>query len=122
MRCGGLLIVLSAAWVTAVACAAVQGQADNWQPWRGPDANGFAAKADPPLKWDDKTNVRWKTPIPGQGSSTPIVWGEQIFLLTSIDTGKEAGPKDIPKPDPKFEKDKKTRAPTTHHQFVVLCL
>jgi outer membrane protein assembly factor BamB len=96
--------------------------ADNWHQWRGPEASGFAPKADPPLKWDDKTNVRWKTPIPGRGSSTPIVWGDQIFILTVIDTGKQADAKDIPKPDPKFEKDKKTQAPTTYHQFVVCCI
>jgi outer membrane protein assembly factor BamB len=122
MRCLGLVALLSFLGVSAAlpAADAEQNPADNWPQWRGPEASGFAAKADPPLKWDDKTNVRWKTPIPGRGSSTPIVWGDQTFILTAIDTGKQADAKDIPKPDPKFEKDKKTQAPTTYHQFVVL--
>lgn len=115
-----LLLVLASS--NLLVADAKQSPPDNWHQWRGPEASGFAAKADPPLKWDDKTNVRWKTAVPGRGSSTPIVWDKQIFILTAIDTGKAADPKDIPKPDPKFEKDKKTRAPTTYHQFVVLCI
>src|SRR6266851_5100131 len=93
---------------------------DNWHQWRGPLANGTAPKGDPPVKWDDKTNVKWKTPIPGKGTSTPIVWGDQVFVLTAIDTGKVADPTTLPKPDARFEK--KTNAPTTVFQFVVMSL
>jgi outer membrane protein assembly factor BamB len=90
-----------------------------WPHWRGPLANGSAPGATPPLKWDAATNVAWKAAVPGRGASTPIVWGDQVFLLTAIDTGKKADPKDLPaKADPKFEK--KTTAPDTYHQFVVL--
>lgn len=92
----------------------------NWPQWRGPECNGFAPNANPPIKWDDKTNVKWKTPIPGKGTSTPVVWGDKLFLLTAIDTRKPADPKDIPPVDPKFET--KTKPPTTYHQYVVLCL
>jgi outer membrane protein assembly factor BamB len=92
----------------------------NWHQWRGPEANGTAPTGDPPLTWDDKTNIKWKTPLPGRGTSTPIIWGDQIFLLTASDTGKEADPKDIPKPDPNFQV--KTRPPTTYHQFDVVCV
>lgn len=90
----------------------------NWHQWRGPNANGISPGGDPPLRWDATTNIKWKAAIPGQGSSTPIVWGEQIFILTAIDTNKEARPEDLPKPDPKFEK--KTVPPRTYHQYVVL--
>jgi outer membrane protein assembly factor BamB len=93
---------------------------DNWHQWRGPDATGFAPTADPPLTWDAKTNIKWKTEIPGRGASTPIIWGDRIFVLTALDTGREADPKDIPKPDPRFEQ--KTKPPTTYHQWIVLCL
>jgi len=95
---------------------------DNWHQWRGPEATGLAPKGDPPLKWDDKTNVKWKTAIPGQGSATPIVWGDQVFVVTAIDTGRAADPDKLPKPDPRYEKDKKTKPPKTYHQFAVLCL
>jgi outer membrane protein assembly factor BamB len=94
--------------------------ADNWPHWRGPLANGFVPGGDPPVKWDEKTNVRWRTPIPGKGSSTPIVWGERIFVLTAIDTGREAAAADLPRPDPGFERI--PRAPTTYYQFIILCL
>lgn len=93
---------------------------DNWHQWRGPEATGVAPKGDPPTKWNEKTNIKWKAAIPGRGSATPIVWGDQVFIATTIDTGKEAEEKDLPKSDPKREK--KTRAPKTYHQFVVLSL
>jgi outer membrane protein assembly factor BamB len=92
---------------------------DNWHQWRGPLANGMSPNGDPPIRWDDSTNVKWKTPLPGRGSSTPIIWGKKVFLITAIDTGRQAKPEDLPKVDPKFEK--KTKPPTTYYQFVVLC-
>jgi outer membrane protein assembly factor BamB len=93
---------------------------DNWPQWRGPLANGTAPKGDPPVRWDEQTHVKWKTPIPGKGSSTPIVWGDRVFVLTALDTARPAAPEDLPKADGRFEK--KTNAPTTYYQFLVLCL
>lgn len=93
---------------------------DNWHQWRGPRANGTAPRGKPPVKWDDKTNLKWKTPLPGLGTSTPIVWGDLVFVLTAIDTGRQASAADIPKPNPRFEK--KTSPPTTYHQLVVLAI
>jgi outer membrane protein assembly factor BamB len=96
------------------------GPLENWHQWRGPLATGLAPHGDPPVTWDAKKNVKWKTPLPGRGSSTPIVWGDNIFLLTAIDTGRAADPAALPKPNSRLEK--KTKAPMTFHQFVVLCL
>jgi outer membrane protein assembly factor BamB len=93
---------------------------DNWPQWRGPLASGMAPKADPPAHWDERTNIKWKAAIPGRGSATPIVWGDRVFVLTAIDTGRAADAKDIPKSDDRFVT--KTNAPTTYYQFVVLCL
>ena len=90
---------------------------DNWHQWRGPNATGVAPHGDPPVKWDDKTNIKWKTAIPGRGTSTPIVWGDQVFVLTAIETGKVAADADLPKVDPKLEK--RTSPPKTYDQFVV---
>ncbi|MCS6852205.1 MAG: PQQ-binding-like beta-propeller repeat protein [Gemmataceae bacterium] len=92
----------------------------HWHQWRGPLGTGEAPFARPPLTWDEKTHIQWKTPIPGRGASTPIVWGDRVFVLTAVDTGRQADPKDLPKVDPGFEV--KTRPPTTYHQFLVLCL
>jgi outer membrane protein assembly factor BamB len=93
---------------------------DNWHQWRGPLATGMAPHGNPPIHWDDKTNIRWKTEVPGKGSATPIVWGNQIFLLTAVDTGKAAELAALAKEDSRFEK--KTKPPTTYYAFIVLCL
>lgn len=91
----------------------------NWHQWRGPLATGMAPKGDPPITWDEKTNIKWKAPLPGRGSATPIIWGDNVFVLTAIDTGKEASPDALPKPQ--GEGTKKTKPPKTLHQYVVLC-
>lgn len=62
----------------------------NWHRWRGPDATGVAPHGNPPLHWDGETNVKWKVPVEGRGSASPIVWGDRVFLLTAVDTGQAA--------------------------------
>lgn len=61
----------------------------NWHQWRGPTANGVSREADPPLTWDEQTNVKWKATIPGEGSSTPIIWDENVFVLSAIVTDRK---------------------------------
>jgi len=63
----------------------------NWPQWRGPMATGVAPHADPPLTWSETENVRWKVAVPGQGSSTPIVWDDLVFILTSIPEAAASG-------------------------------
>ncbi len=101
-------------------CQAGDNNLANWHQWRGPNADGMAVKGDPPIHWDEKTNIKWKVALPGKGSSTPIVWGDRVFVTTTIDTGRKADPKDIPKVDPNFVT--KTEAPKAYHQFMVMCL
>ncbi len=62
---------------------------DDWPQWRGPLGSGAAPHADPPVRWSEGENVRWKTRLPGLGHSTPIVWGERIFLTTAVAHGAE---------------------------------
>jgi outer membrane protein assembly factor BamB len=64
----------------------------HWPQWRGPLATGVAPGASPPLEWSETKNVKWKTAIPGFGTSTPVVWGDQVFILTAIPTGKQGKP------------------------------
>ena len=59
----------------------------HWHQWRGPLANGVATTANPPLEWSETRNVRWKTEIPGRGSSSPIVWGDRIYLTGAVPVG-----------------------------------
>jgi outer membrane protein assembly factor BamB len=91
---------------------------DNWPHWRGPQANGTAPHANPPITWDEKTNVKWKASLSGRGSATPIVWDDQVFVLTAIETDRTATAEELPKPDPRFQK--KTTAPNQFYQFVVM--
>ena len=60
--------------------------AQNWPAFRGRNASGIAEGAHPPTTWDveKSINVRWKTEIPGLGHSSPIVWGDRIFVTTAI--------------------------------------
>ncbi len=59
--------------------------AGNWPAWRGPLANGQAAEQDVPLHWSTIEHVRWKTALPDEGNSTPIVWGNRVFLTQASD-------------------------------------
>ncbi|MDB4625054.1 PQQ-like beta-propeller repeat protein [Rubripirellula sp.] len=95
--------------------------ADNWHQWRGPNATGVSPTADPPVAWSEDENVKWKVAIEGQGTSTPIIWNDKVFVLTAINTGV----KDSSIPDP--EDQPKTnffdiKQPNAQHAFVVLCL
>jgi outer membrane protein assembly factor BamB len=75
--------------------------AQNWPSFRGPDAAGVAPGAKPPSSWDAATskNVAWKTSIPGLAHSSPIVWGDRVYLTTAVaatgtptvKTGEKAG-------------------------------
>jgi outer membrane protein assembly factor BamB len=65
--------------IVAVAAAATL-SAENWPQWRGPALNGVSAEKGLPLKWNEHENIAWKLPMPGRSGSTPIIWGENIFL------------------------------------------
>jgi len=83
--------------------AAAQDPGDDWPQWRGPLGTGVAPKATPPTEWSETKNVRWKSVVPGFGTSTPIVWKDRIYLLTSMpadlpetETSAEARPAPAP--------------------------
>jgi len=61
---------------------------DRWAQWRGPLGTGVAPDGDPPVEWSEGQNVRWKTEIPGLGQSSPVVWGNRIFVTTAIPYGE----------------------------------
>jgi len=89
----------------------------NWPQFRGADARGVATNDVLPTEWSATKNVEWKTDIPGRGWSSPIVWGNRIFLTTVVNKGKTEPPKkglyfggDRPKP------------PASVHQWLVICL
>jgi outer membrane protein assembly factor BamB len=104
--------------VGGAAFAADQPPEEGWPHWRGPHADGTAPAADPPIRWDANTNVKWKAPLPGRGSATPIVWGDQVFVVTATPIDRPVTAADLPPADPKFEV--KTDAPKKFYRFEVL--
>lgn len=60
----------------------------NWPGWRGPRGDGHASDARAPKTWD-ATTVAWKAPLPGIGQSSPVIWGERMFLTSSLDNGAQ---------------------------------
>ncbi|MBK8314535.1 MAG: PQQ-binding-like beta-propeller repeat protein [Acidobacteria bacterium] len=61
----------------------------NWSQWRGPFFNGMAATG-APTEFGDAKNVKWKVAVAGRGFSTPVIWGDRMFLTTAVPTGKGA--------------------------------
>lgn len=70
---------LLGALLAAGGLVAAAGAAD-WPAWRGPTGQGFCEETNVPVTWSGKDNVKWKVPLAFQGNSTPIVWGNRIFL------------------------------------------
>src|SRR5262249_55434847 len=62
---------------------------DTWPQFRGPGARGLSDDPRLPLEWSDTQNVAWKTPIRGSGWSSPVVWGNRIFLTSVESEGEE---------------------------------
>lgn len=72
--------------------------ADDWPRFRGPNGTGIAASnASPPVTWSDTQNLRWKTPLPGPGSSSPIVVGQRVFVTCYSGYGDGSGGTDVSK-------------------------
>jgi len=89
----------------------------NWLHWRGPTADGKAAStASPPIRWNQNENIAWVSDLPGEGSSTPIVIDEKIFLLTAIKTDRKSTT-----PVVKDERAK-TIPEELFYEFALLCI
>jgi outer membrane protein assembly factor BamB len=65
---------------------------ENWPSFRGPQASGIAERQNLPDRWDGKTgeNILWRTPIPGLAHSSPIVWGDRIFVTSAVSSNPKA--------------------------------
>jgi len=60
----------------------------NWPQFRGPAGDGHAEASDPPTTWSETEHIAWKTPVHGRGWSSPVVWGNMIWLTTADTDGK----------------------------------
>lgn len=64
-------------------------EAANWPRFRGPNGTGIAMDTDIPVQWSAKDGILWKTAVPGAGNSSPVIWGDRIFLQSASADGKE---------------------------------
>ena len=82
-----------AAAILAVALslhAALLCRADtNWGQFRGPSGQGISDATGLPVKWSEKENVAWKTPIHGKAWSSPVVWGGQVWVTSATEDGRQ---------------------------------
>ena len=63
--------------------------AGNWPAWRGPLGTGISDEQNVPTSWSSTENVTWKIDLSEPGNSTPVVWGDRIFMTSQLDGGKE---------------------------------
>ena len=61
--------------------------AQHWPQWRGPDGLGVSADTDIATRWGPDENIAWRAPLAGLGTSTPVIWGDRIFLTSQLGTG-----------------------------------
>ncbi len=114
-------------------------KAEDWPCFRGPGRQGISQEKNLPTQWSATTNIRWKTPIPGEGWSSPIVFGDQVFVTTAVDkgtslhliclsraTGKIAWDKELTQQELKYKQQPNSYATSTpvtdgRMVYVVVC-
>lgn len=106
-----------------IAALASSVQAANWPAWRGPTGQGFCEEKNLPLKWSDKDNVKWKVPLAEEGNSTPVVWGDRIFLTQAPSGGAKRSLLCLARADGKllWQKDVEYTAKETAYQPTWYC-
>ena len=72
--------------VAGLCVGATAFDAQDWASWRGPENDGMA-RGDAPVGWNESANVKWEVAIPGRGNSSPVVWGNQIFVTSAVQIG-----------------------------------
>lgn len=99
---------------------------ENWPRFRGPNGQSVSAATGLPSEWSAEKNIAWKTPLTGEGWSSPIVWGDHVFLSYAKNEGKDCHvmavnlengeilwDKMVFTQDPQFKHDKNTNATST---------
>ena len=87
-----LVPILSLCCLRALAAAADDDGDWYWPQWRGPMGTGVGAQADPPVEWSETKNIRWKIALPGMGHSTPIIWGDRVYVSSAVPYGDSVDP------------------------------
>lgn len=116
-----LCLLLAPAFLNAQESTNDDSMLANWHQFRGPLANGVAPKAKSPTTWSESSNVQWKFDIPGEGSSTPIVFNDSIYLTAATKTEK-TDPKKTPPDDQPRNGFFNIKFPNHFYQFDVICV
>jgi outer membrane protein assembly factor BamB len=82
MRIGALTSLVGLAVIATAS-------AEDWPGWRGPRGDGTSTETGLPVRWSATENVRWKVPVPGLGHSSPVVWGDRLFLTSCREETRE---------------------------------
>ena len=128
-----LSFCFSSVSVTRSAKTALHAADDDWPRWRGPNENGMA-RGDAPVEWGEGKNIAWRVPIPGRGQSSPVIWGDKIFITTAVPTKAATAPAapapteppQAPGPGGPPRQDARCidcgAGAGREHKFIVLCL
>jgi len=80
--------MLTTRWIAAALLAfQAMSRAEEWPMWRGPRGDGTSFETNVPVRWSGTENIAWKASVPGVGHSSPIVWGERVFVTTYVAEG-----------------------------------
>jgi outer membrane protein assembly factor BamB len=111
------ILTIALAVTSQASADPAQSALENWPQWRGPLATGVAPRGDPPIEWSEDKNVRWKVELPGRGHSTPIIWGNRIFLTAAVPFGPKLEPRKSGRPGAHDN-----LAVSQRHRFVALAI
>ncbi len=120
------IMVAGAALLLGLATPGAHGDSreDYWPSWRGPHDNGVATKGNPPITWSESENIKWKVKMPDSGESSPVIWGNKIFLQTAYPTEEQLpGSYDKEKyPTVSREGQRRSDKATVPWRYGLLCL
>ena len=103
--------------LAGIACGATSSADDAWPQFRGADSRGTSSNDLLPDRWSATDNVAWKTDLPGRGWSSPVVWGDKIFLTTVVNLGESEEPK-----KGLYFGGNRLELPEDQHLWQVMCL
>ncbi len=92
----------------------------NWPQFRGPTGDGISSSKGLPLQWSEKEHVKWKTPIHGRAWSSPVIWGNQVWITTASEDGRELSALCLHRDSGRVERDLKlfeVEKPQFAHKF-----
>src|SRR5678815_4214658 len=85
VRCANLWL----SCLLAIAAGTISAKSENWPCWRGPRLDGTSVETHVPLYWSASSNVVWKAQVPGESHSSPIVFGDSIFVVSADTESQE---------------------------------